>query len=66
MNKLKNCASTHLRLIKIDALEVVILLMAFLITDVFNMMTVINGLKTLTKHISCECKCKFDGKIWCW
>ena len=63
MNTLKNYASTHLRLIKIDALEVVILLIAFLITDVFNMMTGINGLKTLTKHISCECKCKFDHKI---
>ena len=21
----------------------------------------INESKTLTKHISCECKCKFDG-----
>ena len=20
--------------------------------------------KTLTKHISCECKCKFDGRKW--
>ena len=26
----------------------------------FNINTVINGSKTLTKHISCECKCKFD------
>ena len=25
------------------------------------MITGINVLKTLTKHISCECKCKFDG-----
>ena len=24
------------------------------------MITGINGSKTLTKHISCECKCKFD------
>ena len=27
----------------------------------FNMITGINELKKLTKHISCECKCKFDG-----
>ena len=30
--------------------------------SVFNMITVINESKTLTKHISCECKCRFDGK----
>ena len=28
----------------------------------FNMITGINELKILTKHISCECKCKFDLK----
>ena len=28
---------------------------------VFNMITIINEWKTLTKHLSCECKCKFDG-----
>ena len=28
--------------------------------SVFNMVTGINEWKTLTKHISCECKCKFD------
>ena len=26
-----------------------------------NMVTGINKLKTLSKHISCKCKCKFDG-----
>ena len=26
------------------------------------MTTGINESKTLTKHISCECKCKFDGR----
>ena len=26
----------------------------------FNIITGINKSKTLTKHISCECKCKFD------
>ena len=30
--------------------------------SVFNMVTRINGSKTLTKHISCECQCTFDGK----
>ena len=29
---------------------------------VFNMITLINESKTLTKHISCKCKCKFDGR----
>ena len=29
--------------------------------NVFNMITGINELKTLTKYISCESKCKFDG-----
>ena len=35
-----------------------------LILSVLNMITGINESKTLTKHISCECKCKFDGR-WC-
>ena len=30
--------------------------------SVFNMITGINELKTLTKHILCKCKCKFDGR----
>ena len=30
--------------------------------SVFNMITGINELKTLTTHISCECKCRLDGK----
>ena len=30
--------------------------------SVFNMITGIEYLKTLTKHILCECKCKFDGR----
>ena len=29
---------------------------------VFNMITGINESKTLIKHISCKCKCKFDGR----
>ena len=28
--------------------------------SVFSIITRINELKTLTEHISCECKCKFD------
>ena len=30
--------------------------------SVFSMTTGINELKTLTKHISCECKSKFVGR----
>ena len=30
--------------------------------NVFNIMTGINESKRLTKHISCECKCRFDGR----
>ena len=45
--------------------------------SIFNMITGINESKTLTKHISCKCKCKLDGtkcnsnqrwnndKCWC-
>ena len=29
---------------------------------VFNMITGINESKTLTKHITYECKCRFDGR----
>ena len=30
--------------------------------SVFNMMTGINESKTLTKLVSCRCKCKYDGR----
>ena len=30
--------------------------------SLFNMITWINESKTLTKHIWCECKCRFDGR----
>ena len=30
--------------------------------SMFSMITGINESKALTKHISCECKCKFDGR----
>ena len=29
--------------------------------SMLNMITRINESKTLTKHMSCECKCKLDG-----
>ena len=30
--------------------------------SIFNMITGINESKTLAKHTSVECKCKFDGR----
>ena len=30
--------------------------------SMFNMIVGINESKILTKHISCECKCRFDGR----
>ena len=30
--------------------------------SMFNMITGVNESKMLTKHISCECKCRFDRK----
>ena len=30
--------------------------------SVFNMATGINEPKTLTKHVSCKCKCRFHGR----
>ena len=57
-----------------DVVEPVILLMTYLIKhvfqkktedlnlSVFNKITGINEWKTLTKHISCECKCKLIVK----
>ena len=30
--------------------------------NVINMLTGINESKVLTKHVSCKCKCKFDGR----
>ena len=34
----------------------------YLHLSVFNMITGLSESKILTIHISCECKCKFDGK----
>ena len=38
--------------------------------NLLNVITEINESKTLTKHKSCKCKCKFDGRNcnsdqWC-
>ena len=30
--------------------------------SIFNMITGTNESKTLTKHMSCKCKCNFDGR----
>ena len=30
--------------------------------NIFNMITTINETRTSTKHISCDCKCNFDGR----
>ena len=34
----------------------------YLNVNVFNIITVIDELKTLTKYISCECKCRFGER----
>ena len=34
----------------------------YLSLSVSNMFIGINELKILTEHMSCECKCKFDGR----
>ena len=73
MNIVKKFTTIHFRLNQIDALKVVILLDLSnkvcvpnktdgLNISVFNMITGINESKILTKHISCECKCTFDGR----
>ena len=33
-------------------------------SNVFNLITRINGSKVLAKHVSRECKCKYDGGIY--
>ena len=34
----------------------------YLDLSMFNLIKGINESKTLTKHISCKCRCKFDGR----
>ena len=55
---------TQLWLIEIDLMKVAILLIMRqnVNLNVFNMITRINKAKILTKNISCDYKCKFDGK----
>ena len=58
-------------MVHLDVSEVVILLMIYLIENVlrtkqkmnvFDIITGINDLKILTKHVSRKCECKFDGR----
>ena len=58
MYTINNYTTIHLWLNQI-CVGSVILLMTYLI---FNMITGIDELKELTKHISCKCKCKFDSR----
>ena len=71
MNTAKNFFTTiHLWLNLIEVLEVDYLSNKVCVTNktedlnlsAFNMITGITELKTLTKHILCECKCKFNGR----
>ena len=72
MNRVKACVTTYLK----RCMEVTILLMIYRIwfkicvsnetedvnVHAFEMITEKNESKTITKHILCKCKCKFDGK----
>ena len=69
----ENSQEFHYYRFAVDILEVAILLMTYLVKyvfqikkkinlSVFSMITGINESKTLSNHISCECKCKFDGR----
>ena len=71
VNTAKNFITIHLQLSQTNLLEVVILLMTYLKKyvsnkredlnlSVFNMIKGKNESKTLTKHVSVECECKFD------
>ena len=77
MNTVKNFTTIHLQLNQIDVLEVVIWTIYFWIIfliryvlnktedlnlSLFNMITGTNESKTLTKDISCICKCRLDGR----
>ena len=71
---MKDYITIHLGLIQIEVMEIIIVSMIHLVADVFqtkqeiqmyvflNVITRMNGSKTLTKHISCGCKCKFMGR----
>ena len=73
MNTAKNFTTTHLRLNQIDVgscntfndLSNKVCVPSKtedLNVSVFNMKTGINESKTITKHISCKCKCNFYGR----
>ena len=67
MNIVKNFTTIHLLLSWINVLQVVILLMSNLTEglnlSMFNMITGINKLKTLTKH-ACIMRRKFNSDQW--
>ena len=69
MNTIKDGVTIHSWLIQINVMEVVVYGRIYVPNktddvnlNVFNLVTGINESKLLTKHISCECKYKFDGK----
>ena len=72
MNTLKDYVTIHLRLIQIDVSKLTLNDLSYKVCvpnktedlnlSVFNMITGINESKSLTKHISWKCKCKFDGR----
>ena len=59
-----NFIMIQLWLVEIDLMKVAILLIMRqnVNLNVFNMITRINKAKILTKNISCDYNCKFDGK----
>ena len=76
MNNVKKYPTIHFQLNQIDVLEVVILSINKDLSNKisvpnktkdlnihdFRMITGKNQSTILTKHISCECKCKFDRR----
>ena len=73
MNIVKDYTTISMWVNQIDVLEVVILLMTNITKYVpkktedlnlivFNVITGTTDSKTLRRHVSCVCKCKFDGR----
>ena len=61
MSKLDRCAGNSSTLIDLSNKLYILNKIEDLNLIVFIMISEINESKTLTKHISCECKCKLDG-----
>ena len=66
MNTLKHYVTIHLRLTLNDLSNKARVLNKTedLNLSIFNTITGINESKKLIKHISCECKCKFDDRTF--